>query len=281
MITGLDHIVLLADDIGAAAAAYEKLLAQSVAWRTRGDGVETAIFTLANMSLEIIAPAGDGDTGARVRARLDEQGAGLASVCFRVSGLDKFQRRLTRLGLKPEDVATSGSTNAIDGASLSWTRTRTAVDATQGTRLFFLEPSAERPKSKSLADAPIVGLDHIVISTDAPERAAALYGARLGLDMTLDTSMPDWGTRLMFFRCGDLIVEIVHRMNEASADRPDRLWGLSWRVADIDATQARLASAGFDVSEVRTGRKPGTRVFTVRNGTLDVPTLVVQPSSKV
>jgi catechol 2,3-dioxygenase-like lactoylglutathione lyase family enzyme len=278
MITGLDHIVLLAHDIDAATATYEKLLAQNVAWRTRGDGVETAIFTLANMSLEIMAPSGDGETGARVRARLDEQGAGLASLCFRVSGLDKFQRRLKRLGLKPEDVAASGSTNAIDGASLSWTRTRTAVDATHGVRLFFLEPSAERPKSQTLADAPITGLDHVVISTGEPERAAALYGARLGLDMTLDLTMPDWGARLMFFRCGDLIVEIVHRMNEANGDRPDRLWGLSWRVTDIDATQARLAVAGLDVSEVRTGRKPGTRVFTVRTGTLDVPTLVVQPS---
>ena len=40
------------------------------------------------------------------------------------------------------------------------------------------------------------------------------------------------------------------------------LWGLSWRVADIDATRARLLAAGIDVSEVRNGRKPGTRVMT-------------------
>lgn len=280
MITGLDHIVLLTHDIGSATATYEKLLAQSVAWRTRGGGVETAIFTLSNMSLEIMAPSGDGETGTRVRARLDEQGAGLASLCFRVAGIDKFQRRLKRLGLKPEDVAASGSTNAIDGASLSWTRTRTAVDATHGARLFYLEAAAARPASWTIADAPITGLDHVVISTGAPERAAALYGARLGLDMSLDLSMPDWGARLMFFRCGDLIVEIVHRLNEANADGLDKLWGLSWRVADIDATQARLAVAGLDVSEVRNGRKPGTRVFTVRNGTLDVPTLVVQPAPR-
>src|SRR5687767_6636709 len=107
MITGLDHIVLLARDIGAAAAAYETLLAHQVAWRTRGDGVETAIFTLANPSLEIMAPSGDGATGERVRARLDDRGEGLASLCFRVAGLDKFQRRLRRLGLGPEDVASS------------------------------------------------------------------------------------------------------------------------------------------------------------------------------
>src|SRR5437867_3013847 len=58
-----------------------------------------------------------------------------------------------------------------------------------------------------------------------------------------------------------------------------RLRGLCWRVADIDATHARRAQAGVDVSEVRTGRKPGTRVMTVRSGTCGVPTLLVQPSA--
>jgi hypothetical protein len=36
---------------------------------------------------------------------------------------------------------------------------------------------------------------------------------------------------------------------------------------------------GFDVSEVREGRKPETRVFSVRDGTCGVPTLVLQPAS--
>jgi catechol 2,3-dioxygenase-like lactoylglutathione lyase family enzyme len=279
MITGLDHIVLLARDIGDAVGAYQTLLAQKPAWRTKGDGVETAIFTLANMSLEIMAPSGDGAVGERVRARLDEQGEGLASLCFRVEDIDRFQRRLKRLNLMPEDIAQSGSTSMIDGATLSWKRTRTAVEATHGTRLFFLEPSGERPLSQATASAPIVGLDHVVIATEAPERAAALYGARLGLDMRLDLTRPDWDAQLMFFRCGDLVVEIVHRLREASGGNPDKLWGLSWRAADIDAAHARLASAGPDVTDIRTGRRPGTRVFTVRTGALGVPTLVIQQAS--
>ena len=90
--------------------------------------------------------------------------------------------------------------------------------------------------------------------------------------------IPDWG-RLMFFRCGDLIVEVAHRPGKEADAAQDRLRGMCWRVADIDATHARLAAGGVDVSEVRTGRKPGTRVMTVRNGTCGVPTLLVQPSA--
>src|SRR5262245_10806973 len=281
MITGLDHIVLLAHDIGPATATYETLLGQEPAWRATSDGVDTAIFTLTNMSLEMMAPSGDGATAERVRARLAEQGEGLASLCFRVTAIDKFQRRLKRLGLAPEDVAQSGSTNALDGATLAWQRTRTAVVATHGVRLFFLEMAGERPRSQAATSAPIVGLDHVVIATEEPQRAAALYGARLGLDMTLDLARPDWGARLMFFRCGDLVVEIVHRMNEDKRGDADKLWGLSWRVTDPEAARTRLVSAGLDVSETRTGRRPGTRVFTVRTGALGVPTLVIQPAAAV
>jgi hypothetical protein len=54
---------------------------------------------------------------------------------------------------------------------------------------------------------------------------------------------------------------------------------VSWRVADIEATRARLISGGVDVSEVRPGRKPGTRVLTVRNSTCGIPTLLVEPAA--
>ena len=38
---------------------------------------------------------------------------------------------------------------------------------------------------------------------------------------------------------------------------------------------ALTAKAGFDVSEVRAGRKPGTKVFTVRSGVPGAPTLML------
>ena len=94
--------------------------------------------------------------------------------------------------------------------------------------------------------------------------------------------------RLLFFRVGGVTVEIAAQAprpqegtpaTERGEDDNDRLWGLSWRVPNADAARERLAGAGFDVSDVRTGRKPGTRVLTVRDGTCGVPTLLVEPAS--
>jgi catechol 2,3-dioxygenase-like lactoylglutathione lyase family enzyme len=279
MITGLDHVVILVRELQAGIAAYTTLLARAPAWRSVVDGAETVLFTLDNMTLELMSPVGDGVAADRVRAVLAEQGEGLASLCFRTSDIARMHRRLDRLALKPEPIAEVESRDTATGTTLSWQRTRAAIEATRGVRLFFLELANERPRSAATADAPITAMDHVVISTGDPERAAALYGARLGLDMALDRSHPDWG-RLMFFRCGDLIVETVQRPGAIADTAHDRLYGLSWRVADADATRARLASAGIEVSDVRTGRQPGTRVLTVRDCTRGIPTLLVERTAR-
>ncbi|MCW5704879.1 MAG: VOC family protein [Bradyrhizobium sp.] len=279
MISALDHVVVLTSDIEAGAASYQTLFGRAPSWRNRGDGAARVLFTLDNTTLELMAPDGDGEAANRVRAALAAQGEGLASLCFSTPDIAKMHRRLERLTLRPEPVAAVESRDDTSGATLSWKRTRAATEATHGVRLFFLEPASERPRSATVADAPIPSMDHVVVATTDPERAAALYGARLGLDMALDRSHPDWG-RLMFFRCGDLIVEVAHRAGKEATSGPDRLHGISWRVADADATRARLLAAGLDVSEVRIGRRPGSRVMTVRSGTCGVPTLLIEKTAK-
>ena len=274
LVTGLDHVVVLVNDLEAGVGAYQALFACAPAWRSTGDGAETALFTLDNMTLELMSPT-EGAAADRIRAVLKERGEGLASICFATSDITRMHRRLDRMALKPEPVSEGGSRDTASGAELTWRRTRASTEATRGVRLFFLEMAGTRPRSAAIADAPVTALDHIVIATGDPERSAALYGARLGLEMALDRSHPDWG-HLMFFRCGDLIVETVQRPGSALDAAQDQLYGMSWRVADADASRARLVSAGIDVSDVRTGRQPGTRVLTVRSHTCGIPTLLVE-----
>ena len=277
MIIGLDHVVVLVGDIVAATTAYQTLFARSPSWRSSGDGADRVMFTLDNTTLELMAPSGEGANAGRIRAVLAQQGEGLASLCFRTNDIAEMYRRLDRLTLNPEPVTATESQDAASGARLSWKRTRTETAATRGVRMFFLELEKERPLSVRTTTGSITAMDHIVVSTSDPERAAALYGARLGLDMALDRSHPDWG-RLLFFRCGDLIVEVTHRPGKHPDAARDILWGMTWRVADIEATRARLAAHGVDVSEVRTGRKPGTRVMSVN--TCGIPTLLLERTPK-
>ena len=88
----------------------------------------------------------------------------------------------------------------------------------------------------------VSGLDHVVIRSPNPERAVALYGGRLGLDFALDRTNQDWGSRLLFFVCGGVRVEIGHSLAKGVSDLPDSLWGSpgAWRTArDAGETAAR------------------------------------------
>lgn len=261
MILGVDHVVIAVADLAAGVAAYETLLARKAEPARESDGAASAFIRTGNAAVELMAPAGEGEAGRRLRAAIEESGEGLKSLVFAVDDVARMHRRAERVGLAPEDI------KRRDG----WASFRADKVCTHGARLFFLE--RETPLAVSdVAEAGAVGLDHLVIRAPDMERAAALYGARLGLDMRLDREVA--GRRLMFFRAGDVIVEIAHR-GEAKADE---IWGLSWRVADADAARDRLAGAGFNVSLVRAGAKPGTRVFSVRDGACGVPTLMIETS---
>jgi catechol 2,3-dioxygenase-like lactoylglutathione lyase family enzyme len=280
MITGLDHVVVAVGEIEPAVAAYEALLGRAASWRAQaqGGGAEVAAFRLANTSVELVAPSGDGAMAARLRAVLDAQGEGLASLAFAVDDIERAHRRLARVGLEPEPVSAADGVDQVTGERRTWRRTRASTAATHGVRIFLIQ-QAPPAVSTPLGDerAAVAGLDHVVVRTPDPDRAAALYGARLGLDLRLDRSNADWGARLMFFRCGDLIVELAHDLRAGVSSGADRLWGLSWRVLDAAAAHARLRAAGLDVTLVRPGRRAGTRVFTVLDGTCGVPTLVLEP----
>lgn len=263
MISGFDHVVIAVRDLDAGLAAYQTLLARSCMARFVSDGVATAVIELDNIAVELMAPVGDSARATRLRAAL-EGGEGLKSLVLATDDVDAAHRRCERVGLAPQ---------AIEAPALgeAYRVFRLDTERTHGARLFVLQRDGAPPPELPAAGG-VSGLDHVVVRSGDVERAAALYGARLGLDMRLDRAMGD--RRLMFFRCGDGVVEVVQ---ETGAAR-DQLWGLSWRVADAAAARARLADAGLDVSEVRAGMKPGTRVFTVRDGSCGVPTLMIETS---
>ncbi|MEO1189831.1 MAG: VOC family protein [Pseudomonadota bacterium] len=68
MITALDHFVLVCPDLDAAIADYQRLLGLDPAWRAAEDGVGTAVFALGNTALELMGPAGAGESADALRA---------------------------------------------------------------------------------------------------------------------------------------------------------------------------------------------------------------------
>ncbi len=277
MITGLDHAVLVCPSIDQGEAAYAALLGREPDWRSQdAAGSASVMFQLENTALELLAPSGTGPASRRLHGMLDSEGPGLKSLVFASAGIAATRTLLDRRGLKPDEVATAESVDPFTARARYWQRFRLDESVTHGVRVFVLQRRADDPVAYKAGPAgTITALDHVVVNTANPDRAAALYGARLGLRFALDRSNSDWDMRLMFFRIGGLTVELAHKLSAGPGNQPDRLWGLSWRTADIDATHVRLTKAGLAITPIRPGRRPGTRVFTVRDGTMNTPTLIL------
>ncbi len=285
MLARLDHVILAVSDLDAAARSYARLIGRSPSWRGEhpAAGTANALFRLENTYLELLAPAGEGPTGEAVRHWLEERGEGLVGLAFGTEDAAACRAELAARGLEPGPVERGMGRDVESGAFRDWLRVSLPIARTRGVVLFAIEhlsPPEILPLMPTIGDeaAAVFALDHAVVRTPDAESARALYGDRLGLRLALDREFPQWGARLIFFRVGGVTVEIAAELGEAPGpDSTDRLWGLSWRVRDADAARARLVAAGFDASPVRPGRRPGTRVLTVRDGTHGVPTLLLEP----
>lgn len=207
------------------------------------------------------APAGaDGWIGlGNMRLWVTEGDAAVSGLGFAVADLDRARALFARRGVG------SGEPADVDGRRMA------ALDtaATDGLALFLVE------RAGAVAGAGM-GLDHVVIRTRNPDRALALFGGRLGLDLRLDRTNAAWGTRFLFFRCGASVVEVVRPLDDAATEGPNEFTGLAWRSATIEADHARLVADGVPVSDLKPGRKPGTRLFTIRDGAAVVPTIVIE-----
>lgn len=279
MITALDHFVLICPDLETAVTDYTTLLGMDAVWRAEDDGVGTAVFAVSNTAVELMAPISDSAAATKLR-EMTKDGAVMTSLVYRSDDIASDQHLMTRRGLAPSEVIETVSTDIETGADRAWRRFRIPDDKMAGIKTFILQPDAP------LAAAPVMpgsatSLDHLVINTPNPERAVATYGARLGLRFALDRTAEQWKTRFLFFRLGGLTLEVIHRLGEThDASANDTIWGLTWETDDLAATRTRLDAAGLDVSEIRTGRKPGSQVFTVRNGTQGVPTLFIAHAAR-
>lgn len=277
MITGLDHVLIVCPSIDDGEMAYSTLLGREPDWRSHDPGGSaTIIFQLENTALEIMSPAGGGPLARRLHAMIEQDGVGLKTLVFHSDDLAGDRAALERRGLRPEEIVANESVDPSSGRARYWSRMRLDDATTHGVRLFCLTRKAPDPLIyKARAPGIVSRLDHVVINTANPDRAVALYGARLGLRLALDRSNPDWDTRLMFFRIGGMTVELAHKMSAGVGNQPDKLWGLSWKVPNLEAAHARLVKERVGVTPIRAGRRAGTQVFSVRDGTMGIPTLVI------
>jgi catechol 2,3-dioxygenase-like lactoylglutathione lyase family enzyme len=284
MLQSLDHAIVAVRDLGAAAGTYAALLGRGPSWRGEHPTLGTAnvLFRLENTYLELLSPQPGADSSEDLRAHLEEKGEGLLGLAFATEDVGLCRAEMAERGLHPAAPREGLSREQVTGAVREYRTVLLPAEESRGVLLFAIQHLSspdllEAAPVEAPAGSAVNGVDHVVVQTADPEGARRLYGQGLGIRLALDRSFEKWGARLLFFRIGGLTVEIAASLSqEVAPGTADRLWGIAYRVPNADAARERLMGSGFDVSQVRQGRKPGTRVFTVRSETHGVATLCLE-----
>lgn len=291
MLTHLDHVIIAVPDLAAATRTLARLLGRSPSWRGEHPvlGTENTLFRLSNTYLELLAPAEGASAAEGLRARLAERGEGLVGMAFRTPDARACHAAFAAAGLDPAPPVDGVGRDVESGAWRRWRNVVLPRAVTGGPLLFAIEhldPEDALPPAQPIGDvrACVSGLDHVVVVSGDLEATRALYGDRLGLRLALDRTFEARKLRLLFFRVGGVTVEVAWPTGRSDApgqagDR-DTFLGLSLQVPDADSARERVAAAGFDVSPVRAGMKPGTRVCSVRGKPLGVDTLLIEPAAR-
>ncbi len=147
------------------------------------------------------------------------------------------------------------------------------LDNALGLNLATCDGSAMDALRTTAPERPL-RIDHLVLRTVDADACIALFRDRLGIRLALDQTVQKWGGRMLFFRGGKMTLEVVQ--SGANGDAGNDFWGVAYQCDDIDGVVAGLVGRGVAVSEVRDGRKPGTRVATIKSHCLGIPSLLIQ-----
>jgi hypothetical protein len=135
----------------------------------------------------------------------------------------------------------------------------------------------QKIRSQSQNDDVMTAIDHVVINTNDADGMIDLLGEEgLGIRLALDQVVERWGGRMLFFRTGGLTIEVIQGLiKEGDTPKPDNFWGMTFRTKDLNSAHKRLSQAQVILSDVRTGRKPGTIVSSPKSHDLGIPTLLL------
>ena len=277
MQTSIDHIIIAVSDLERATDEYRQLLGRSPSWRGSHPDYGTAntLFKLDNTYIELLAAQGDGMAADIVNGILDERGPCLGGLVFGTEDAQTFIAHARSTGLPASDPMPGHGKDEQSGAERRWHNIFWDPAAARGIFSFCVQhdSGSTLPEATPMMGEPISGVDHVVVKTQSVEAAKRFYGGQLSIRLALEQQVPEWGGTQLFFRASSMSIEVI-----ASEKTPeeDELWGLALKTNNIVATHERLVSSGIAVSEIRDGRKAGTRVCTAKSHTLGVPTLLIE-----
>ena len=162
-----------------------------------------------------------------------------------------------------------GRGTGIVGWSLRGLPPDSSLDDLDGVPTTRSRPGGDiGPRSSAVTATPathangVTAIDHVVLlSPDLSRTVEALAAIGVNPRRERDGELGERPIRQIFFRLGEVIVEVVGSPGTAS-EGPSTLWGITYVVADIDVTASFF---GGRTTPVKEAVQPGRRITTLQH----------------
>ena len=122
--------------------------------------------------------------------------------------------------------------------------------------------SDKTPAAPATHPNGVIAIDHVVLlSSDLHRTVMSLAAVGVDPRRERDGELGGRPIRQIFFRFGQVIVEVVGSPDTLS-EGPSTLWGITYVVADIDATASFF---GARTAPIKEAVQPGRRITTLRH----------------
>ena len=122
--------------------------------------------------------------------------------------------------------------------------------------------SDKTPAAPATHPNGVIAIDHVVLlSSDLHRTVMSLAAVGVDPRRERDGELGGRPIRQIFFRFGEVIVEVVGSPDTLS-EGPSTLWGITYVVADIDATASFF---GARTAPIKEAVQPGRRITTLRH----------------
>ncbi len=205
-----------------------------------------------------------------LESAVDEYEALLGSAAEEVSGERWFALANTVLALRQCDVESAAVAGIVLRDPAAEPNARSVANPLDlAVAVCDGSLSAKLPRHTALA------VDHLVLRTADADACIAFFAGQMGIRLALDKTVPEWGGRMLFFRAGKMTLEVIQSDDAPTGEH--FFWGIALQHFDLGLFCVELGGRGVGCSSVRDGRKPGTRVATLKSHDLGIPTLLIEP----
>jgi hypothetical protein len=242
----LDHVAHFVPDLGAAAAAFERLgfkVTPESAHRTQhgAAGTSNRCVMLEEGYIELLAPTMDTPNAQRVRSRM-QRFVGVHLACFGTPDAPAEQARLAAHGFEPEPVVHL-QRKIETGDSVGFRVVYVPPGKMPEGRVQYCEHLTPQQVWRDGFVNPF-GLRAVYVVADDPEEAAARWGRFGGL-----LPRPEDGFVRLETARGHVVIGSVHRLTGLLGPVPPApaLAGYALSCSDPHAFAARCSKAGMQV----------------------------------